>query len=75
MEAAETISLQETTVSYKVTRLNLNFELAQPSRPFQKYEWKSRQKEDTLVKKETSKTCQLKVTKMGYEILHNKINY
>lgn len=61
----ETINVQKITVSCKVTRLNLNFVLAQPSCSFQEYKWKSRQKEYAFVKKETPKTCQLKVTKIG----------
>jgi hypothetical protein len=54
---------------------NLDFVLFQPSSPFKIYERNTRQEEDAFMKKETSKTCQLKIAEMRDQILHRKENH
>jgi hypothetical protein len=52
--------------------LNLNFVFAQPTCPLKKYKRKPGKEKDTFMEKETSKTCQLKVTEMCDQILHHQ---
>jgi hypothetical protein len=51
---------------------NLNFVFAQPTCPLKIYKRKSGKEKDTFMEKETSKTCQLKVTEMCDQILHHQ---
>lgn len=50
----------------------MNFVFAQPSCLTKKYKWNFQQKQDTQMKKEASKPCQMKVAKMSYDILPKK---
>lgn len=74
MSERQSVSRNNIINEVKALERDLNFVFAQPSSPFQIYEWKPGQEKDALMKKETSKTSQLKVTKMGDEVLQ-QCNY